>query len=140
MQQVEDEVGERVLGVVLKRRLQVGEAGVAVRAEDDDLAVQRDTLRGKLRHGCGDGGHAVRPVEPLAGEERNLRAGFARLNAVAIELELMQPITAGWRCRGLERELRRDEVGLGFFGEFGEGCGDGFRDGCGGGFLFSFEL
>ena len=106
---------------LLKGGLQVGKAGVAIGAEHHELAVQRDALRRELGDGVGDGGHAVRPIEPLAGEELHLGAGLARLNAVAVQLQLVQPVAGRGRCRGFECKLGREKVRLAFFGELGEG-------------------
>ena len=80
------------------------------------------------------------PVEALAGEQFDFAAGLARLDAVAVQLELVEPVGARWRGCRFERELRGDEGGLGFFGELGESGGGGvcgcFRNGL----LLSFEL
>ena len=133
VEKIKDEVREWMLRAILERGLEFGEAGVAVRAEDDDFAVEGGVLCGKARDGFSDGGHAVCPVEAFAGKKFDLRARLARLDAVAVELELMQPVAGrGWG-RGFEGELRGDEGGLGFFGELGEGGARGrgrdFRSG-----------
>ncbi len=73
---------------------------------------------------CGDGLHAVRPVEAGASEELDARAFFAGLDAVAVELELVQPAFAGGWGFGLRGELRRDEVGKIFFW----GCVEGWSE------------
>ncbi len=85
MEEVEDEVGEGLFDAVLERGLEVGEAGGAVFGEDDYFAVEDAGLRGQ---GCdlgGDGLHAVGPVEAGAGEEFDVGAVFAGLDAVAVE-------------------------------------------------------
>ena len=73
MEEVEAEIGEWMFGVLLKRSLQVGEAGGSVRAENDDFAVEGDSVGGDARDlggdGDGDGGHAMGPVEAGAGEQ-----------------------------------------------------------------------
>ena len=126
VEEVEDEVGERVALAFVERCLQRGEGGDAAVVEDDDFAVEGEFVGGEGGDGVGDGAHAVRPVEAFAGEELDAGAGFAGLDAVAVELDLVKPGGAVGRSVGLYGELWRDEGGLGFGGEVG--CG-GF--GCG---------
>ncbi len=85
VEEIEDEVGEGLFGSFLKGGLEVGEAGVAFVVEDDDFAVEDGGFAGEDGDLGGDGLHAVGPVEAGAGEELDLRAGFAGLNAVAVE-------------------------------------------------------
>ena len=49
-------------------------------------------MDGEIGDGLGDVGHAVSPVDALAGEELDLIAGLAGLDAVAVELELVDPV------------------------------------------------
>ena len=85
MEEIEDEVSERLFDAFLKCGLQVGEAGVAVFVEDDDFAVEDGLLARKGGDLGGDGLHAVRPVETGAREELDAKAFFAGLDAVAVE-------------------------------------------------------
>ena len=120
VQEVERVIGEVMPRAFLECGLQIGKTGGAVFAEDDDFAVEGGLVRGQTGDLGGDGGHAVGPVETLAGEELHARAIFASLNAVAVELELVQPAGIGGRGLSLLSELRVDEAGLRFFGKFGE--------------------
>ena len=101
MEEVEAEVGEVMPGALLEGGLQVGEAGGAVGGEDDDLAVEGDLVGREAGDLSGDGGHAVGPVEALAGEELDAVAVFASLHAVAVEFEFVQPAVVGGRGLGL---------------------------------------
>ena len=78
VEEVEDEVGEGVGVGVLEGGLKEGEAGVAVGGEDDDFAVEGAVVRGELGDGGGDGGHAVGPVEALAGKKRTAELAARR--------------------------------------------------------------
>ena len=102
VEEIEDEVGEGLFGAFLKGGLQVGEAGGAVVGEDDDFAVEDGGFGGERGDLGGDGLHAVGPVEAGAGEELDLRAVFAGLDAVAVELELVQPAFGGGWGGGLQ--------------------------------------
>src|SRR6185437_7894132 len=120
VEKIEDKVRELVLGAFLKACLEIGEASGAIGTEDDDLAVEGAGCCGEAGDLIGDGLHAVGPVEALARKELDLAAGFAGLDAVAVELELMQPTGGGRRVFGLLGELRRKEGGLGFAREGSE--------------------
>ena len=73
-----------------------GEAGAEPRhvghpplVEDDGFAVQNEILNGKRGDGAGDGGESVGPVEAVAGEDAGGAAADVRLDAVAVELNLV---------------------------------------------------
>ena len=117
VEEVEDEVGEGWRCAFVEGGLQVGEGGDAAVVEDDDFAVEGELVGGEGGDGVGDGAHAVGPVEAFAGEELDAGAGLAGLDAVAVELELVEPGGAVGRGVGLDGELRGDEGGLGFGGE-----------------------
>jgi hypothetical protein len=117
VKEVEDEVGERVALAFVERCLQRGEGGDAAVVEHDNFAVECEFVVGESGDGIRNGAHAVRPVEAFAGEELNAGAGLAGLDAVAVELDLVQPGGAVGRSVGLYGELWRDEGGLGFRGE-----------------------
>ena len=91
VEEVEDEVGERVALAFVERGLQRGEGGDAAVVEDDDFAIEREFVGGEGGDGVGDGAHAVGPVEAFAGEELDACAGLAGLDAVAVELDLVEP-------------------------------------------------
>ena len=125
VQEVEDEVGEGVLVAILKRGLEVGKACVPVGGEDDDLAVEECGLGGERFEGLGEGLHAVSPVEAAACEELDFGALFASLDAVAVELELVDPAGGFGGGGGGVGQLRGDEGGQGFFRGLGEVWGEG---------------
>src|SRR5207245_797118 len=100
--------------------LEVGEAGVAVGAQDYYFAVEDAAVGGKGGDLGGDGLHAVGPVEAGAGEELDFGAVFAGLDAVAVELELVEPAGGGGWGGGEGGELWGDEFGEGLFRGFSE--------------------
>ena len=118
MEEVEDEVGEGILGSVLEGGLEVGEVGGAVGGEDDDFSVKGEGVGGEGGDGGGDGGNAVGPVEAGAGEHLDFGAGFAGLDAVAVEFELVEPAGPFGGLFGLLGQLGFEKGWLGFFGEF----------------------
>ena len=93
-----------------ERELQLGEGGNAILAENDDLAVEHRRLRvetgQRLRNVAAK---TMRPVEAGAGVELDLTGGDMRLDAVAVELHLMQPFVSGRRVLLEPRQARRDE-------------------------------
>ncbi len=120
VEEVEDEVGEGMGFGVLEGGLEESEAGGAVGGEDDDFAIEGAVLDGESGDGVGYVGHTVGPVDALAGEELDFVAGLAGLDAVAVELELVDPLVACGGGGGFEGELRGDEVGLEFVWELVE--------------------
>ncbi len=116
MKQIEEEVTQRLLDAFLKGRLQVGEAGGAVGGEHDDLAIKDEAFGGEPGHLRREGFHAVGPIEAGAGEELDFASILAGLDAVAIQLELVEPTFAVGRSSGWRGQLRRDEFGQLFFG------------------------
>ena len=124
VQQVEREIRQRVLRTFLKRGLQIGEAGASLGVEDHDLAIEDGIVDGKLGGGFGDISHAMRPVETLAGEEACVsRTGLfvdVDLDAVAVELELVQPIFPLRRLLDRRSERGRQEGGHSLVGEIVE--------------------
>ena len=111
MQQVKGEEHE-LAGVAFgERRLQRGEIRRAVRVERHDLAID-DPVR-QPGAGAGDGAEPAGPVQPLARAQDGTAAFDAELNAVAVELDLVQPTLAGRRTLDGLAELRLDELGHG---------------------------
>ena len=62
------------------------------------------------RHGFGDRGIFVRPVEPGAGEQGDRAMVEARMQPVAVELDFREPAVAVGRRVDQLRELRRDPL------------------------------
>src|SRR5580704_2533516 len=112
MEEVESEVCERVLRAFVEGGLEVGEARRPAFIEDDNLAVKDGRLNGQRFGGAGDGRHAMGPVEAFAGEEacaaRSAMFVDVDLDAVAVELEFVQPIVATGRLRDRDGELRSE--------------------------------
>ena len=88
-QEVEGEIDERVGLAFGKGRLKSGEIRGAILVQGAYLAID-DRVR-QLAGGSRDGRIFGGPVETLAGLQGYLAIKHAHLDAVAIELDLMQP-------------------------------------------------
>ena len=111
-EQVEQVINERVGLAAVKGVLQRAEVGQAIGAGHDDFAVEPRVLHGQGGHRAGQRGHARRPVEAVAGEELHAAGVDARQQAVAVELQLPQPVGGvGRRIAGQRGELGGDGVG-----------------------------
>jgi hypothetical protein len=108
MQKVENEVHQpgRVAGI--GRGLDHAERGDAVGGDAAQFAVEVGLTRPERRHGRGDRRVFARPVEPGAGQKSYSAAVEARVYAVTVELDLVQPLIALRRRVDWLRELRRD--------------------------------
>ncbi len=125
VQQVEDEVDELPGALAGEQPLQRLEARAPVGHQDGDLAVeQRLVDRQALRLGD-NGREALGPVVAMPAQEPDLAAVDAAADAVAVELDLVQPALAG-RCALHERgELRQKLIGQGRARSlFAGGCRD----------------
>jgi hypothetical protein len=71
--------------------LQQREAGNAVAALGDDFAVDEGGLGAEPGDRVGDGRKFSGPVEPFARQQLDLAAIEPRLDAIAVELDLMDP-------------------------------------------------
>ena len=121
---VEDELVGAFFG---QGDLQGGEVGRALGVVGHDLAVE-DAV-GKRGGGAGDGGEPRGPVVAVAGPDGGLAVADGDLDAVAVELDLVDPAGAGRRAVEGLAKLRRDEVGDrggGFTGGGGGFAGGGF--------------
>ena len=108
-QQIEGEIDERVGLSFGKRSLKRGKIRGAVFVQRTDFSVD-DRVR-QLAGGSRDGRIFGGPVEPLAGLQRCLAIQHAHLDAIAVELDLVQPSVARRRTRKGLAKLRSDEVG-----------------------------
>ena len=69
--------------------------GHAALVEHHRLAVQHQLLHRQRGSCAGDRGEPVGPVVAVAGEDAGAAAGHVSLHAVAVVLDLMQPLGAG---------------------------------------------
>jgi len=109
MQEIEDEIHELVRRVMIGRRLHGGKGRQAVRADRTEFAVEiglPDLAAAERRRGRPV---AVGPVQPGAREQAHVAAVNPRVDAVAVELDLMDPPVAGGRLVPQKGELRLDE-------------------------------
>ena len=113
MQQIEDVIGQPLGLAARERILQSSEAGDAILAHHRDLAVQISGADLGQRQGRGDRPEARRPVEAAAGEHADLAGLEAGRRAVAVQLDLVDPVIAGRRLVREGGELGRDEFGQG---------------------------
>ena len=111
MQEIEGHVGESTARVFSGRRvLERLEAGRAVGQEDGHLAVQHRRPDGQARHALGHGGKLRRPVALVPAHQPHLPILETGEDAVAVELQLVQPLLARRRLGGDRRKLGRDEL------------------------------
>jgi hypothetical protein len=108
MQKVEDKKHEpgRVAGV--RRGLDHAEGRDAVGEDATELAVEIGLARAERRHGRGDGRIFIGPVEPGAGQRPDGAVIEARMHAVAVELDFVQPIRPVGRFLHEFGQLLRD--------------------------------
>ena len=111
------------MAAILEVVLQRGEIRGAVFVDRSDLAVEDGIVAGKLGAGGGDGRKFLGPVEAAPRLERHRAVGDASLDAVAVELDLMDPAVAVGRSRAQRREARRDEVREPAVTRAGDFCG-----------------
>ena len=100
VEEIEAKVGKGVAGAFLEGGLQVGEVGGAVRGEDHDLAIEGGGLDGEFGDGGGNGADALGPVQSAASQHLDGFAVLAGLHAVAVELQLVDPLRAFGRVFG----------------------------------------
>ncbi len=123
VQDIEHIVDETVMAAILEVVLQRGEIRGAVFVDRGNLAVEDGIVAGKLGAGGGDGRKFLGPVETTPRLERHRAVGDASLDAVAVELDLMDPAIAVGRSRAQRREARRDEVREPAVTRAGDFCG-----------------
>ncbi len=111
VKEIEDVVDEPLAVTCLECRLQTGERGDAACVLDHDLAIDQRGTRRQLGHGVGDVRKSVRPIEALARQQPDLAMVKPRLDAIAVELDLVDPAPAAGSCRAQRGERRRHEEG-----------------------------
>ena len=110
-QQIEG-VEDQVVGLAVGQcGLHRREIGMTVMIERHDLAV--DDGVGKLRGFFCNCRELVRPVETLAGFQRDVAVFNPHLDAIAVEFDFVHPAIAGRWPLDRGTELRRNEIGQG---------------------------
>src|SRR5690606_504244 len=105
MQQVEQHVGQRAGALAGQRGLQQVEV-LASAVAGDQLAIQRRTAQAQRLHRVADLGDAVGPLQRIARPQPHLALLDGGEDAVAIPLDLVQPLLAFRRGLAQARQLR----------------------------------
>jgi hypothetical protein len=108
MQEVEDKKHQSGGVAGVRCGLDHAERGDAVRKGAAQFAVKIGRARAERRHGLGDRRVFVRPVEPGAGQQLDGAAVEARMHAVAVEFDFVQPLVAVRGGVDQLGQLRRD--------------------------------
>ena len=111
IEKIEREVAEPVAAAGLQVRLQVAQIGNPGGVLDDDLAVDQRRAEAELGERVGDAAKPRRPVERVAGQEPDLAAVDARLDAIAVVLDLVDPFVPARRLVAGRRQARVEECG-----------------------------
>src|SRR5215831_9073874 len=97
VKKIEHQVPEPVPPTGLQVRLQIVEVGDAGVVFDDDLAIDQRGAETKLGERISNAAKAHGPVERFSGEQTRRTAVDARLNPVAVMLDLVNPFRPAWR-------------------------------------------
>src|SRR5262249_34260167 len=101
----------QVIGATLIHRgLQAAERGHTVMTEGAQFAVEISRLHRQGTKRFDRAGIATRPVEAGAGQQLDLPAIQPGVHAIAVVLDLVQPIIARWRFVRDTGELRLDPL------------------------------
>ena len=106
VEEIEGEERQLVRAPLGERVLERRKAAVAALVLDQDLAVDQRLPAGQRREGLGERAVAVGPVEAGAGDQPGRAALDPGERAIAVELDLVQPVGARGR-----RARRRGELG-----------------------------
>ena len=82
------------------------EAAAAVRKHHDQFAIDQRVLHAECADGFGDLGKLRRPVESISADQPDAAVRDQAADAIAIELDLVDPLVARWRVLRERRELR----------------------------------
>src|SRR5262249_14450290 len=107
-EKVEGEVHEILRAAFRECRLQGGEVGGAGGVDDDDFTIKNAVRQRACRLGGGAGFGC--PVESLACPQGGFPTLHSQLYAIAVELDLVDPVAAGGRCRSGLTKLRRNKA------------------------------
>ena len=110
-QKIEGEEDELIRAAFVHRRLEAAEHRHAVAVERAKLAVEIGRLHLQGAKRLDRAPVAMRPVEACAGQQLDVAAVDARVHAVAVVLDLVQPAVARRRLVYQARELRLDPFG-----------------------------
>src|ERR1700678_1752446 len=110
MKQIEDEVCQRLPRSLLKRRLQIRKASNPIFRNHHHLTIKNRLLCWQRPHKRSDSLHSMRPIQPGTRQQLNQATLFARLDTIAVELNLMQPTVARRRRLRLQGKLRCNKV------------------------------
>src|SRR5690606_5490355 len=108
--QVERVIPELPEAAFLQCGLQGCEARCAGCLLDDELAVDNGRSGRNAIEGFRKGAEFLRPIETLPGQELDLVAALAHLDAITVEFDLVHPFAAGWWAVGELCEAWLDEV------------------------------
>src|SRR5215468_6015246 len=110
MQEIENPIDEAVVAALLQIGLQQGKAGNALVILDDQFAIEERSLRRQHRNRLGDLFEAMGPVELLARQKTHPPMIEPRLDAVAVELDLVNPFAIPWWDAMQRGEARWHEI------------------------------
>jgi hypothetical protein len=109
VKEIEHVVSQPIPPARLQVCLQIAEVGYAFLVFGYDLAVEQCLASVERPERCCDCWKALGPVERLPRQQANVIAVDARLDAVAIEFDLVNPLRSGWRLVNKERKARFNE-------------------------------
>src|SRR5262249_37296833 len=109
VKQIEDVVPEALPPADLQVRLQIVEAGNPLLILDDDFPVDQRRTEPKFGEHVRDAAETRGPVERFAGEQPRLAPVHARLDSIAVVLDLVNPLWTARRLVAGRRETRLQE-------------------------------
>src|SRR5262249_37186916 len=110
VEQVEDQVAQPGPGIAAECLLESLEARSPGVVQDHALAVKPGGVARERRTGARDRAEALGPVLPAANEHARAPVLDAAERAVAVVLDLVQPVVSRRRCIGDDGELRTDAL------------------------------
>ena len=110
MQQIEHVIDQRSWRPFLRSSCNAEKSETPLSFDRGDLAIEDGVVIGRARRRPRRRPETCRPVEAGAGLQRDLAVADARLDAVAVELDLVHPAVGVGRLCARGREAGRDEV------------------------------
>ncbi len=111
IKEIEQHIEAAIVAAGRQLLLQPAEIGDAGLVGHDDLAVEQGGAEAEPLQCAGDGGKAFGPVDPGARQKPHLPTVDARLQAVAVELDLVDPFGAARRLVARLGEAELDPGG-----------------------------